>query len=185
MRAIYPEAPARTLANAVIVEAFFAFAWFGWGQAGPPFAVSVVLGVGAVLSALVAAGGIRAAWRLRDQPSPLSGPAAGRRYGIIVGTEFGLAGVGAAILGVSGHAEFIPAWVCLVVGVHFVPLSRVFPGIGMVAMAIALSLVAVAAFAVGALTTVLPSTIAGLGAGLCLLGHSGSMLVGMRTARYG
>lgn len=175
-RVLYANASRRTLANAAAVEGFFGFVWFGWGQEGPPRGVSIVLGVGAVLAVLVAIGAVLAARRVRDEPSPVSGAAAGKRFGIVVGIEFGLIGIGSAILGTTGHAEFIAAWACLVVGVHFLPLTRFFVGIGMVPLAVAVSFVGVAAFVVGATTTVLPSTVAGLGAGACLLGHGASML---------
>lgn len=178
----YAAAPIRALANAAIIEGFFGFVWFGWGQEGPPTWESVVLTAGAVLALLVAVGGIIAAVRARGEPSPLAGPGAGRRYGIIVGTEFGLIGVGAATLGVTSHYEFIAAWICLVVGVHFLPLGRVFPGIGMTGLAVAVTLVAVAAFVVGLTTSVLPSSVAGLGAGVCLLGHGAWLLIAYRRA---
>lgn len=177
----YPAASRRTLANAAMIEGFFAFTWFGWGQEGPPPPVSVVLAVGACLALLIALGGLVAARRVRGEPAPLIGPAAGRRFGIIVGIEFGASGVGAAVLGVTGHGELIAAWVCLVVGVHFVPLSRVFPGIGLVGLAALISLVGIAAFVIGLTTALLPSTITGLGAGGCLLGHAASLL--LATAR--
>jgi hypothetical protein len=167
----------RTVANAVTVEGFFALAWFSWGQERPSAWESVVLDIGAIVALLVAVGGILMARRARHEPPPLSGPAAGKRYGIIVATEFASIAVGAAILGATGHHEFIAAWVCLVVGIHFVPLDRVFPGIGMVGLAAAVVCVAVAAFVVGASTSIPPSAVTGLGAGACLLGHAASLLV--------
>lgn len=173
----------RTLANAAIVEGFFSFMWFGWGQEGPPVWGAVVLGIGAVMAVLVAVTGIVCTRRARDEPSPLAGPVTGRRFGIIVGTEFASIGAGAAILGITGHVEFISAWVCFVVGVHFVPLARVFPGIGMIGLAVAVVGVAVAALIVGLSTTVLPSTVAGMGAGVCLLVHAGSLLISARQLR--
>ena len=170
-------APTRTLANAAIIEGFFALAWFSWGQEQPPGWASILLNIGAILAVLVAVGGILVARRARHEPSPLSEPAARRRYGIIVATEFASIGIGAALLGATGHDEFIAAWICLVVGVHFVPLDRVFPGIGMTGLAAAVVCVAVAAFIVGATTSTLPSTVAGLGAGICLLTHATALLV--------
>jgi hypothetical protein len=133
--------------------------------------------VGAVLAVLVVVGGIVLARRVRREPSPLSEPGAGKRYGIIVATEFASIGAGAALLGATGNDEFIAAWVCLVVGVHFVPLDRVFPGIGLVALAAAVVCVAVATFIVKASTSTLPSAVTGLGAGACLLAHAASLLV--------
>lgn len=166
--------------HAAIVEGFFGFMWFGWGQGGAPAWGSVVLAVGAVLSVLVVAAGLWCARRARHEPPPLAEPAAGRRFGIIVGAEFGSAAVGAAILGFTGHEEFIAAWVCLVVGVHFFPLDRVFPGIGMVGLSIAVVLVAVTAFVVGPATSVAPNNVAGFGAGACLLAHAVSVLIAAR-----
>jgi hypothetical protein len=180
---VYASRSRRTVANAVIVEGFFAFMWFGWGQEGPPAWESLVLAVGAVLAVLVAVAGIVSARQAQLEPPPLADQAAGRRYGIIVGTEFASCGIGAAVLGVTGHGEFIAAWICFVVGVHFVPLDRVFPGIGMVGLGVVVVLVAVAAAAVGALTEVLPSSVAGLGAGACLLGHASTLLSALHLPR--
>ncbi|MGI8576383.1 MAG: hypothetical protein ACR2KG_00365 [Nocardioidaceae bacterium] len=151
---LFADTPRRTQANAAIIEGFFGLMWFGWGQEGPPAWAWIVLIVGAVLAVLVRIGGIMTVRRTRGEPSPLSGPGARKRYKIIVATEVGLCGLGAAILGATGHCEFIAAWVCLVVGVHFLPLARVFPQIGMMGLAVAVSVVSLAAFAVGATTSV-------------------------------
>lgn len=142
-----------------------------------------MLAVGSVLAVVVAVLGIRVARRARAEPSPLAGKVAGRRYGIIVGSEFAAVGAGAAILGSTGHAEFIAAWACFVVGVHFLPLSRVFPGIGMVGLAGGVVLVAFAALTIGLSTTILPSLVAGTGAGAFLLGHAASLLLSARHPR--
>ncbi len=173
-----PTAPRRTLATAATIEAFFAFAWFGWGQAAPTAVVSVILAAGAAMAVLVAATAGATARRLRAAPSPL-GPAAAGRYGVIVGVEFAVAGGGAAAFGATGHADLIPAWICLVVGIHFLPLDRIFPGAGMKVPAAALSVVGVAAFAAAG-GGVSPSTVTGLGAGACLLAHATSMLLAAR-----
>lgn len=172
----YPHARRRTMANAAIVEGFFAFLWFGWGQEGPPAVVSILLTVGAFLAVVVVGAGVMAARRARGGPSPFSGAAAGRLYTFVVAVEFGLSGLGAAVLGATGHPDFIAAWVCVVVGVHFVPLSRIFPRIGLVVLGGLISLVGIAAIAVGLTTEVLPSTITAMGAGGCLLGHSATLL---------
>ena len=93
--------------------------------------------------------------------------------------------VGAVILGATGHEDFTAAWVCLVLGVHFVPLDRVFPGIGLTWLAAAVVCVAVAAFIVGVTTSTPPSAVTGLGTGACLLGHAAALLViaGRRASR--
>lgn len=180
---LYPNATRRTLASAATVEGFFGFVWFGWGQEGPPLAVSFVLGAGALLALAVVIGGLLVTRRARDEPSPVSGEAAGKRFGMIVGIEFMLVGLGATVLGVTDHAELIAAWTALVVGIHFLPLARVFVGIGMVPLAVGVTLAGVAAFVIGATTAILPSTVAGVGAGTCLLVHGASMVMATRGTR--
>jgi hypothetical protein len=169
----------RTVANAVTIEGFFAVLWFSWGQERPAAWESVALTIGVILAVLVAIGGVVVARRAPREPSS----PAGRRYGIIVATEFASIAAGAVILGATGQSEFIAAWVCLVVGVHFLPLDRVFPGIGMVALAAAVVCVAVAAFVVGAATSTPPSAVTGLGAGACLLAHAGWLLRSITSSR--
>lgn len=176
-RVLYADVPARTAANAAAIEGFFAAMWFGWGQEGPPDGVSIILVVGFFLAVIVFIGGLGSAYSARGEPDPLAGGGAGRKYGITVATEFGLIGLGAVILGTTGHADFVAAWICVVVGVHFVPLGRVFPGIGMVTLAAVVTAVGIVAVAVGVTTDLLPSTITGLGAGTCLLVHGGSLLI--------
>jgi hypothetical protein len=89
----------------VAVEGFFAFVWFGWGQAAPPPWLVVPLAVGDGLAVLLTVAGvvltIRSAGRLRV----MSDPAVRRRYSIIVGLEFGLLGAGAAVLGATDLAK--------------------------------------------------------------------------------
>src|SRR5262245_45039184 len=117
-----------------MIEGFFSLAWFGWGREDPPAWESTVLSIGTVLGVLVLLGGIVIARRVRHTSSPLADPAARRLWNIIVGTEFASIAFGWVVLGVTGHGEFIAAWVCFVVGIHFVPLDRVFPGIGLVGL---------------------------------------------------
>ena len=53
------------------------------------------------------------------------GPATSRNFGIVVGIEFGVAGLGAVILALRKHKEFIAPWVAFVVGVHLFPVAVV------------------------------------------------------------
>jgi len=46
-----------------------------------------------------------------------------KAFGLIVGIEFALAGIGAAVLGARRNKELIPAWIALVVGVHLFPVA--------------------------------------------------------------
>ena len=106
-------------------------------------------------------------------------PAVRRRYNRIVGVEFALAGAGAAILGVTGLADWIAVWVCAVVGAHFLPLARVFGDPVLVALGAALMAVAAAALVVGLATTTAPTTVAGPATGACLV------VAGVVTLRSG
>jgi hypothetical protein len=86
-----------------LIEGFFGFVWFGWGQADASAGLRVALAVGGVAAALVAlAGGVRA-FRSPASTGVLHDRQARRRYGVAVGVEFTLAGVGAAVLAVAGQ----------------------------------------------------------------------------------
>jgi hypothetical protein len=165
----------RDAAFTALFLGFFAAAWFGWAQAGGRFTPWLI--AGSVLSWLVAAAGLVIGLRSPAAGSATRRPGAGRRYGIIVGTEFGSAAVGAAILGVIGQAEYIPVWVCAVVGVHFFPLAPVLADDGLKILGVAAVLVACAGLATALLSDVDAVTVTGIGAGLLLLGYSVIALV--------
>lgn len=105
------------------VDGFFAFVWFGWGQAAAPSWLVVPLAVGAALGLLLAVTGVAVTRRSTGRLPAMSDPVARRRYRVIVGTEFGLLGAGAAVLGVTGQYQWIAVWICFGVGVHFLPLA--------------------------------------------------------------
>jgi hypothetical protein len=149
---------------------FFAAAWFGWAQAGGRFGPWLTLG--SILSWLVAIAGLIIGLRSPAAGSAMRRPGANRRYGIIVGTEFGSAAVGAAILGVIGQVEYIPVWVCAVVGVHFFPLAPVLADPGLVYLGVATLIVAAAGLVTALVSSVDAATVTGIGAGLLLLGYS-------------
>jgi hypothetical protein len=109
----------------VAVEGFFAFVWFGWGQAAAPAWLVAPLAVGAGLSVLLAVAGIVVTKRSAGRLRVMADPRARRRYSIIVGLEFGLLGVGAAVLGATGQYRWVPVWICAGVGVHFFPLASI------------------------------------------------------------
>ena len=83
----------------VAIEGFFAFVWFGWGQAAPPPWLVAPLAAGAGLAVLLTVAGIVLTTRSAGRLRVMADPAVRRRYSIIVGLEFGLLGVGAAVLG--------------------------------------------------------------------------------------
>ena len=76
----------------VAVEGFFAFVWFGWGQAAPPSWLVVPLAVGGGLAVLLTVAGVVLTTRSAGRLRVMADPAVRRRYSIIVGLEFGLLG---------------------------------------------------------------------------------------------
>lgn len=100
--------------------------WFGWGQEAPIARLRPLLIAGSIVGLLVAVGfGVLTALHWQD-PTSLEG-----RYltfGIIVGAEVGLAGVGAAILGSTGNGRWAAWWVAVVVAVHFLSLAWILHG---------------------------------------------------------
>jgi hypothetical protein len=154
----------------VAVDGFFAFVWFGWGQAAAPSWLVIPFAVGTAVGALLAAAGVVVTRRSAGPLPAASDPAVRRRYGIIVGLEFGLLGAGAAILGVTGLYWWIPVWICFGVGVHFFPLATALANPSLRPLGVLLVAVAAAALAAGLAWAVAPSTVTGAGAGLCLLG---------------
>ena len=151
-----------------LVEGFFASAWFGWGHADPPAWLDPWLTAGSIVALLVAIAGAVVGFTSPASTAALSNREAGRRYGIIVGIEFGLAGVGAALLGILGQADYIPVWVCAVVGVHFWPLATVLRDRNLIPLGVLVTATAIVALIVGLSTDVAPSTVTGVGAGLSL-----------------
>src|SRR5215472_2839446 len=109
----------------VAVEGFFSFVWFGWAQAAAPSWLVVPLAVGTGLGALLTVEGVVVTKRSAGRLRVMADPAARRRYGIIVGLEFGVLGAGAAILGAIGQYRWTPVWICFGVGVHFFPLASI------------------------------------------------------------
>jgi len=107
----------------VAVEGFFAFVWFGWGQAAPPSWLVAPLAAGGGLAVLLTVAGVVLTTRSAGRLRVMADPVVRRRYSITVGLEFGLLGAGAAVLGTTGQDRWIPVWICAGVGVHFFPLA--------------------------------------------------------------
>jgi hypothetical protein len=152
-----------------LIEGFFALMWFGWGQTNAPSWLSLALLVGSAVAVIVAGVGAVVAVRATGQRTAMAQREIRLRYNVIVGLEFLLIATGVVILGRTGSATLIPVWVCTVVGVHFLPLARVFPGLFLVPLAAGLLVVAVGALVAGLLTGTSPGTVVGPGAGTCLI----------------
>lgn len=157
------------LAITALVLSVAAMAWFGWGQAQPPAGWSAPLIAGSCAS--IAAGLLAGVttWRHRREEQSMSDPAVGRGYRLIVGVEVAACALGVAALALAGKTAYVPAWILLVVGVHFLPLGRLFRITELYPAGLAASAAAVAAAVTGALTTVAPSAVAGAGGGLACL----------------
>jgi hypothetical protein len=171
----------------VAVGGFFAFVWFGWGQAAAPSWLVIPLAVGTALGALLAVTGVVVTARSAGPLPAVSDPVVRRRYAIIVGLEFGLLGAGAAGLGATGQSQWIPVWICFGVGVHFFPLASALNNPTLRPLGLLLAAVAAAALVAGLASAVPPSTVTGLGAGLCLLGFGLATLLirGPRSSAAG
>lgn len=167
----YPAHPTRAvdLASTALVLTVAALAWFGWGQAQPPAAWSPVLITGSLASgaALVLAG--VAMRRLRGAEPSMSDPVVHRAYWRIVGAEAAACLLGAVALTEAGQPAYVPAWILLVVGAHFLPLARLFRIAELYPAGFALAAVAVAAAITGTVTAIHPSAVTGAGGGLACL----------------
>jgi hypothetical protein len=152
-----------------LVEGFFAAAWFSWGHAAASAGLGRWLDIGSIAALLVAVAGGVTGFRSPASTGALRDRRAARRYGITVGIEFGLAGVGAGVLGALGQAEYISVWVCAVVAVHFFPLAPILRDRLLVPLGALMSVAAATALVLGLTTDIAASTVTGLGAGSLLL----------------
>ena len=166
----------------VAIDGFFAFAWFGWGQADAPSWLVIPLAAGTALAVALTVTGVVVTRRSAGTLPAMSDPAVRRRYGIIVGMEFGMLGAGAGVLGASGNARWIPVLICAGVGVHFFPLASTLQNPSLRPLGVLLVAVAAAALGIGLASAVDPSTVTGPGAGLSLLGFGlATLLIGARA----
>lgn len=159
---------ARDAAFTTAIFGFFASVWFGWAQEKPPASWRTWLIVGSGLSlAMVVAGGLLA-WRHWSDGTVFDA-STGKAFGIVVGIEFGLAGIGAAILGASKRSELIPVWIALVVGLHLFPVAVIldYPFIHVIGALVTLA--ALAAVPVARARSLPVSLTNGVGAGMALL----------------
>lgn len=110
------------------VLALAGIAWFGWGQADPPSAWVPYLATGSVVSALllVALVVVLLLRRLTTTGSPMADRRVRRGYWVTVMVEIVLIVGGNLLLTAIGHPAYDAAWTLFVVGVHFVPLARIF-----------------------------------------------------------
>ncbi len=139
---------------------------------------AIVTGVAVVVVVALGSGGLA----MRRAPSTDTSPSPhiiSRRFGWVVGAEGAGILLAGCLLGATDHSDLIPAFVCAVVGLHFVPLARMFAVRVYFWTAVALCSVSVATFVVvGAsnapawLWQVLP----GFGAAACLWATAATLI---------
>lgn len=161
--------------DTAVMAAIFGFAaamWLGWALEAPPRSWRLWLGLGAGLGALLAIGGGLLAWQNWGPESALAAEGARRTFGIVAGIEFGLAGLGAAVLGLTKRAEWINPWIALIVGLHFVPLAYLFHDLWLFGLAAIMVLGAGAAVWQHRRSGTAPSAVSGAISGVGLLAYA-------------
>ena len=152
-----------------LILGLFAAAWFGWAHGGTPNSWAIALNVASIVCVLVAAFGAVRVWRGRRHDGTRNDPGVNRRYGIVVGISYAVLGAGAAVLGVTGHPEFVAPWVAFVVGVHFWALVPVLRDRSLIPLGIVVVAVAVGAVVFDLTTSASAVGITGVGTGAALL----------------
>jgi hypothetical protein len=111
----------------VLVLALFALAWALVGASGLPTGAAWALRIVAVMlvAAAIAAAYRPAAVGAVERERRLPGGWR-RRVGIVNVTQFVVIALVVVVFIAAGRPEFVPPVVCLVVGVHFFPLARLF-----------------------------------------------------------
>jgi hypothetical protein len=178
----------RGRSTGVIVGAVMGVTWVGstLGALDVAVAVPVLVVAVAVCAALMAG-----ARRMRSGATALpasvpSGVDLGKvrsRFALVVAGESAAIAVAINVLVRSGHPQWIPAVICAAVGLHFVPLARLFKIRLYDATAVALCGVAVATMLAGAAgaPVVLWRLLPGFGAALALWATSARLLFTART----
>ncbi len=114
----------RDLAMYAAIFGFFGMVWFGWAQEKPPKSWRAWLGAGSMLSVIVAIAGLYLAITNWSAATALTREAS-ITFGIVVGIEFAIAGIGATIFA-KRQPHYVSAWIAFVVGAHFLPLAWIF-----------------------------------------------------------
>ncbi|MDQ1507561.1 MAG: hypothetical protein QOD57_5288 [Actinomycetota bacterium] len=179
----------RGRAVGVIVGAVMGLTWVGVARDGlSSVAASLVLVAGVAVCAMLIVGALRlrraAAAGGLAAPTP---PGAGRekvqrRFWLVTLGEGAAIAATVSVLGRSGRSEWIPAAICAVVGLHFIPLARLFDVPLYYATAAGLCLVAAITMILGATgAAALWRPLPGLGAALTLWATSLGLLLTTHT----
>ena len=82
-----------------------------------------------------------------------------------------------AVLGITGRSDYLAAWILFVVGVHFVPLGRLFRIRGLQVVGALAAISAAAACVAGMTGGPAPSAVAGLGGGTPMALFAASLMM--------
>jgi len=182
-------AETRGRAIGLLVFATAGPAWITWGTSGLASAVTmpaIVLALAA--SVALYAGAVFLLRRAGSLPPNVDRAAvrtANRVFVIVNVLQILAMVIGSRLLGASGNPEFIPALICLVLGIHFFPLARVFHMPLYARMATAQCVLAIDGAAAALLTrrhelaTIVPAVGAGLtlfAAGFLLLRQTAALV---------
>jgi hypothetical protein len=167
----------RDAAATALIFGFFASVWFGWAQEKPPARLRPWLITGSVLALLTAVAGGLLMWRHWSDGTAFDRDTS-IRFGIVVGIEFALAGIGAAILAAGRRPELVPVWTALVVGVHLFPVAVLLDYPLIHVTAVLVTLAALAALPLARARRIAVSAATGLLAGCALLVSAWASLVG-------
>lgn len=159
---------ARDYAMYAAIFGFFGMMWFGMAQENPPKSWRVWLGVGSVVSVLIALLGVYLAVTNWQAVTGLDDKRAYITFGITVATEVALIAIGAMLLA-KRWPHLISAWIALVVGAHFLPLAWVFKDPALYLLSTLTCLTPVAGIALTKKTGVSVSAITCVGMGAILL----------------
>lgn len=128
-----PRIAVQATAGGLLLMAFFTTLWASWSLAGLPFAAGIVaIVVFGAFAVLFVIAGIRLFAVARRFPTVdttarrAQTRSMGRRFGIIFGLEGVLIGAASGVLGATDLSDYINPVIALIVGLHFIPLARVF-----------------------------------------------------------
>lgn len=175
MERSYPRADRR----GALMLTGFAFAWTAAGASALPWAVlgwAVIAGAAAT-ALLVGRAALRTNPGGADPP-----PDVMRRFGAVnIAQAVAIAAVVATFIA-AGTEAFIPAAVCLIVGLHFIPLAPAFRQSLYRRLAAELGLIAVVGFVVALIEPAAALPVVGLGAASALVEIAGRLIASARRA---
>ncbi|WP_229068873.1 hypothetical protein [Actinoplanes sp. DH11] len=158
----------RDIAVTAAVFGFFASSWFGWAQEAPPRRWRPFLIAGSVASVLTVAAGILLAWQHWTDGTVFDEDTS-RTFGIVVGLEFAVAGLGAVLLALRRRSDLTAAWVAFVVGVHLFPVAAII-GYGLIyIIAVGVTAASLVAVPIARSRGITPSAVVGATTGPILL----------------